>query len=847
MTCLPDDSALANPEDRSEDWIAQDRARSLAATVDRLRAELDQARASHAQAIAQSEGRYLALAESLQDILIVQDGAGTPVRVAGDTMGTLGYMHDELKALGASLWDRLVHPDDLAAMQEGLRRALREDEPQRLLMRARDRADEYRWLETSINPIAQAGGAASLQIMARDVSDRVQNERMIASLNAAAQVVQRAAVTPDGVLESVVSQLRSLDLAVAVGLLEEDGRSVRFARIAGPEAALSTAERLTGISTEDATIPVEDVHAFRRAVHAREVANVSVDEAFIAEVLPAPVKGLARAVVRLLPRLRAVIAPLVADDRVLGVLAVAGESLRAASVPAIALFASQTSIALRNAQLLERIRESEQRYRRIFEASTDALLVVDGRGTILEANPAACSLLGRERDALVETSAEALFGDEARAQYRALLQGVADGEQAHIETEVVCRDDKAVPVEVHGAILARHDGSRLLLVLHDMTEQVRAQQALVRSEKLDVLGQMAAGIAHDFNNILVSIRGYADIALLDLTSHPELVRSDIEHILTGAGDAAEAIRRLQSLYRQADDTSDFALVHLDRLVSEALALTQPQWKDQPQSRGLTIEVVRDLRTASPILGNASELRRVLANLIMNAIDAMPVGGRLTVTTGEEDGWCHVRVSDSGGGMSAEQVARIFEPFYTTKVGKGSGLGLTVSQNIVVRHGGAIIVDGGLGCGATFTVRLPAADEGTSPAPQPIAEGAVRVRPGLRVLIVDDEASVRLLLSRLLMRDGHIVREASGGREAMELLRSHPFDLLITDLGMPEVSGHLVARCAHDTQPDLPIILSTGWGETISPDQLKTLGAAALLAKPFTYNDMLHAMEIALVE
>ena len=106
---------------------------------------------------------------------------------------------------------------------------------------------------------------------------------------------------------------------------------------------------------------------------------------------------------------------------------------------------------------------------------------------------------------------------------------------------------------------------------------------------------------------------------------------------------------------------------------------------------------------------------------------------------------------------------------------------------------------------------------------------------------------RSLLSRLLMRDGHVIREAPGGKEAMDLLRSHSFDLLITDLGMPEVSGHQVAQCAHDTHPDLPVILSTGWGETISPDQLKTLGAAALLAKPFTYNDLLHAMEMALTD
>jgi len=334
---------------------------------------------------------------------------------------------------------------------------------------------------------------------------------------------------------------------------------------------------------------------------------------------------------------------------------------------------------------------------------------------------------------------------------------------------------------------------------------------------------------------------------MDVNSHPELVRSDIEHVLAGASDAAEAIRRLQSLYRQSDDTSDFGPLHLDGLVSEALALTQPQWKDQPQARGVTIDVVRDLLPTAPVLGNASELRRVLVNLIVNAVDAMPNGGRLTLCTGQDEGWCYVRVSDTGSGIPPEQAEHIFEPFFTTKGGQGSGLGLTVSQNIVERHGGTITVNDGAGRGAAFTVRLPARPEPASVDEAPQTRDAVPIDRSLRVLVVDDEISVRLLLSRLLLRDGHIVREALGGREALDLLRTYAFDLLITDLGMPEVSGHLVIQCARETQPSMPIILSTGWGETISPDQLKALGATALLTKPFTYDDLLRAVQTAIVD
>ena len=136
MTCLPEESIVSHPEDHSDDWIAQDRAGSLAATVERLTAELEQVRANAARALAESEGRYLALAESLQDILVVQDSAGTPIRVAGNTMSTLGYMHDELLALGTRLWPRLTHPDDLPNLLESFRLALRHEHPQRLLLRS---------------------------------------------------------------------------------------------------------------------------------------------------------------------------------------------------------------------------------------------------------------------------------------------------------------------------------------------------------------------------------------------------------------------------------------------------------------------------------------------------------------------------------------------------------------------------------------------------------------------------------------------------------------------------------------------------------------------------------------
>jgi len=311
-------------------------------------------------------------------------------------------------------------------------------------------------------------------------------------------------------------------------------------------------------------------------------------------------------------------------------------------------------------------------------------------------------------------------------------------------------------------------------------------------------------------------------------------------------DAAEAVRRLQSLYRPADDTSDLAPLDLDSLATEAVALTRPRWKDEAQRRGFTIRVVTELSHPRPVLGNPSELRRVLSNLVMNAVDAMPEGGTLTVSTAQDGDSAAIRVRDTGIGISAEQQAQLFEPFYTTKGTAGSGLGLTLSLGIVERHGGRIAVESALGQGSTFTVYLPCcapellAATATSRAPEPAAPPA-----NLDVLVVDDERAVLSVLERLLTRDGHRVTAASSGAAALAMLREHRYDLVITDLGMPEVSGHKVARLARLLYPSMPVILATGWGETVSPEQLASIGATHLLSKPYAYEELMAAVEAAM--
>jgi CheY-like chemotaxis protein len=275
-------------------------------------------------------------------------------------------------------------------------------------------------------------------------------------------------------------------------------------------------------------------------------------------------------------------------------------------------------------------------------------------------------------------------------------------------------------------------------------------------------------------------------------------------------------------------------VDLNQAIKDALAITEARWKDESNLAGATIEVTTDFGTISPVMGNISELREVLTNIIFNAVEAMPKGGRLTFTTEEGEGWVTASVSDTGIGMSDDVRARLFDPFFTTKGVKGTGLGLSVTYGIIKAHKGEINVNSHPGQGTTMVIRLPIPSK-LRPAPQPKAVPSAK--PG-RILIVDDDGVVRDLLSDILRAEGHTVVPASTGREGLRLFRQGAFDLVLTDLGMPEFSGWEVAAAIKAIAPRTPVALVTGWGITLDRAKLKEAGIDLVLNKPFQYRDVM---------
>lgn len=787
------------------------------------------------------QARYQALVENLTDVVLVTDAAGNLVQIAGNTIGILGYTPQEIMERPPE--ERLpffrFHPDDLPLVQERWRQAREATGPCQWIARLQDRAGEYRWTEIALTPIHDAKERfMGVHGVIRDVNERVHGEQFMRSLNTIAETIQRTPLSVTEVIETTVNQLATLDLVAGILLLDEPA-GMLWGRLGGDLQAL---EQLIGLSHRELRIPLAEATDLIPVFVEGKTLYLIVNETLVALLLPPPKRKFARAIAQILSSFRAIVTPLMANNQRFGLLFVAGAKVNPANRPAIASLAHQTAIAIRNAQLLQELSDSEAQYRGIFEGASDGLIVLNQEGTIIEANPAACHLHGLTRAEMVGQAMASLLHDDAQQRFRACLEEGRQGERFFGELTAIRSDGASVPVEVRGGPLAYRGKPHLLLVLRDISERVRAQEALVRAERLRALGQMAGGIAHDFNNILVSIRGYADMALLDLAEAPELVREDLQRILTGANDAAEAVRRLQALYRQADDTSDFVAVQLDNLVQEALALSQPRWKDQAQAQGIAIRIETECTQPPLVRGNPSELRRVLLNLISNALEAMPQGGVLSLRTGQDGRWSTIAVSDTGVGIPAEILPRIFEPFFTTKGRSGTGLGLTISQSIVHRHGGEIRVESHLGGGTCFTIWLP----NDQPAPDQAGEGATsavqaRSPEGASALIVDDDAGVRALLQRLLVREGYEVTAVESGRTALALLAERAFSLLISDLGMPEISGERVVRYARERHPQLPIILATGWGETVSPEQMQAMGASALLPKPFTHEELHEAL------
>ena len=276
---------------------------------------------------------------------------------------------------------------------------------------------------------------------------------------------------------------------------------------------------------------------------------------------------------------------------------------------------------------------------------------------------------------------------------------------------------------------------------------------------------MASGIAHDFNNALAAILGFTELLIYrpeNLVNTEKTLRY-LQMMNTAAKDAGNVVNRLREFYRQREEGEVFVPVDLNHLVEEAVSLTQPKWKNQSEANGIAIQIVTELGTVPPVIGNAADLREALTNLIFNAVDAMSKGGTITLRTRSANGRIILEVADMGTGMTEEVRTRCLEPFFTTKGDRGTGLGLSMVYGILQRHQGTVDIQSKLGQGTTFVLSLPIIEP---QLPKEIDSAPSVPRP-LHILLVDDEDLVRRILNEFLLGDDHTVETAANGREALD--------------------------------------------------------------------------------
>ncbi len=359
-----------------------------------------------------------------------------------------------------------------------------------------------------------------------------------------------------------------------------------------------------------------------------------------------------------------------------------------------------------------------------------------------------------------------------------------------------------------------------------LAEPTSFTEVSTRRHRFELVGRMTTGVVHDLNNLLASMLGHLEL----IRAQHTLAAEAAEHwavIERAALDGALLIGKIQRFLRQEKDES-YSDVDVSEIAREAGAFTRPYWQNEALRQDIQIAYAEDLTASAVVSGSASELREVLVNLVLNAVQAMPVGGTLLVRTWQDADHVFVAVADTGVGMTPEVQARAFEPMYSTKGAAGNGMGLAVAASIVQAHNGQITVESTPGTGTVLRLRFP-----RLPARRGEAGRAPSGEAMLRVLVVDDEPRVGQVLLRLLGLRGHRVELAGSGMEALARTDLGSFDAVVTDLGMPGMNGRELAARLREHHPRLPIVLLTGDTEHGHADDL----VSAVLSKPFRADDV----------
>lgn len=503
---------------------------------------------------------------------------------------------------------------------------------------------------------------------------------------------------------------------------------------------------------------------------------------------------------------------------------------------------SQLGVIIENLRLYEEVRRSEENYRTVIEGAHEGICVIGLDNRFRFVNKRMEEIQGYPEEEIIGKDFNEFIDEESRRYMVERFARWKRGERLPSTYELVIRrkDGEWRNVEINARAIKDHQGEvNYIVFVKDITEHKKMEERVLQAEKLRAVAEMASGVAHDFNNALAAILGNTQL-LLHVTEDEE-IKETLRTIEKVAKDSAHTVKRLQDFTRKKTCQELFD-VDVNPIVRDSIEMSKPKWRDEAQRKGITIEVVTQFEEVSPVLANAPELKEVIINMIFNAVEALPQGGRIEIRTFQKEDRVCIEISDTGIGMSEEVKKRIFEPFFTTKPFTNTGLGLSMSYGIIKRFGGEIDVESKIGKGTTFTILLPI---GKGKREEERYSSTSNFGKKARILVVEDEETVRNVLIRTLAQVPHEVTTADNGEEGLKLFKTHRFDIVLTDLGMPGVSGWEVCRRIKEISPETPVGMITGWGMEIDQEKAKEVGLDFLISKPFDFNHLLKTVNEAI--
>jgi PAS domain S-box-containing protein len=505
------------------------------------------------------------------------------------------------------------------------------------------------------------------------------------------------------------------------------------------------------------------------------------------------------------------------------------------------MLAEYLAVALRNSRLYGQIANTKRSLEQLIASAGEGIIAVDAHDRIDGWNPAAERIFGL---AAGQATGRPVTSVLPAAEYAAAKERLARGASMEaFEANAVGGREDAVALAVTLSGLRNRQGGLdgLIAIVRDITAQREVEAQLHQSEKLTALGQLAGGIAHDFNNLLQAILGYAQL-MKQNPGNIELVERSLTVVETAAMDGSETVRRIQTFARLRPEER-FVPLNVNQVVEDALAITRPRWEERIAHDSLPLSQRLELRATRVIHGRPAALTEVMTNLILNAMDAMPDGGTLSIRTRDTGNGVVITVADTGIGMPEPVRRRIFEPFFSTKGEKGSGLGLSMAYTIVQRHGGDIRVDSEPGKGATFSLSLPEAPVARESETQPARPG---MRKAAHVLLVDDDPQVLAALVALLEVSGHSVSAAASGAAALKIYAPGRYDVVLANVGMAGMNGWEFAEQVRARDAAVPMLFITGWGlREEDHTRMTALRIQRCLFKPIRPEELDAAIQTAL--